>query len=156
MMLKLATVFSGIGAIEQALKRLHINHEIIFACDNGEVQIDVDTDSELEKIKSLDNPKEKLKYVKDLYSSKSKRKNFVEESYLANYSIKNNLFFEDVKLLDGTDFINKVDLFVGGSPCQSFSIAGVHIYPPQSPRSPDDIFSITAPCASYKPAKDIP
>ena len=90
-MLKLATVFSGIGAIEQALKRLHINHEIIFACDNGEVQIDVDTDSELEKIKSLDNPKEKLKYVKDLYSSKSKRKNFVEESYLANYSIKNNL-----------------------------------------------------------------
>lgn len=124
MMLKLATVFSGIGAIEQALKRLHINHEIIFACDNGEVQIDVDTDSELEKIKSLDNPKEKLKYVKDLYSSKSKRKNFVEESYLANYSIKNNLFFEDVKLLDGTDFINKVDLFVGGSPCQSFSIAG--------------------------------
>ena len=27
-------------------------------------------------------------------------------------------------LLDGTDFKNKIDLFVGGSPCQSFSIAG--------------------------------
>ena len=33
-------------------------------------------------------------------------------------------FFEDVKLLDGRDFENQVDLFVGGSPCQSFSIIG--------------------------------
>lgn len=35
-MLKLATVFSGIGAIEHALDKLNIPHEIIFACDNGE------------------------------------------------------------------------------------------------------------------------
>ena len=35
-MLKLATVFSGIGAIEYALEKLNIPHEIIFACDNGE------------------------------------------------------------------------------------------------------------------------
>ena len=35
-MIKLATVFSGIGSIEWALKRLKVNHEIIFACDNGE------------------------------------------------------------------------------------------------------------------------
>lgn len=34
--LRLATVFSGIGAIEQALLRMHINHEIVFACDNGD------------------------------------------------------------------------------------------------------------------------
>lgn len=32
----LATVFSGIGAIEQALLRKHIDHEIVFACDNGD------------------------------------------------------------------------------------------------------------------------
>ena len=37
-MLKLATVFSGIGAIEQALKRLKIKYEIKFDFDNGEVE----------------------------------------------------------------------------------------------------------------------
>ena len=34
--IRLATVFSGIGAIEQALLRTHVNHEIVFACDNGD------------------------------------------------------------------------------------------------------------------------
>ena len=32
--IKLATMFSGIGAIEFALKRLNLNSEIIFAYDN--------------------------------------------------------------------------------------------------------------------------
>ena len=31
--IRLATVFSGIGAIEQAFKRLNLNHTIIFAND---------------------------------------------------------------------------------------------------------------------------
>ena len=35
-MLKLGTVFSGIGAVEHALERLGIQYEIEFACDNGE------------------------------------------------------------------------------------------------------------------------
>ena len=38
-MIKLATVFSGIGAIEHALMRANIDHKIIFACDNGDVDI---------------------------------------------------------------------------------------------------------------------
>lgn len=38
-MIRLATVFSGIGAIEHALKRLKIEHKIVFACDNGDVNI---------------------------------------------------------------------------------------------------------------------
>lgn len=38
-MLKLATIFSGIGANEHALDKLNIPHEIIFACDNGERRI---------------------------------------------------------------------------------------------------------------------
>ena len=38
-MIKLGTVFSGIGAIEQALKRLHAQHEIVFACDNGDIEL---------------------------------------------------------------------------------------------------------------------
>ena len=124
MKIRLATVFSGIGAIEQALKRLSIDHEIEFACDNGEVLIDVDTDKELEKIKQMESAENKMQYVNDLYSSKSRRQNFVKQAYLNNYKIKNDCFFNDAKLLDGTDFKGKVDLFVGGSPCQSFSIAG--------------------------------
>lgn len=38
-MIKLGTVFSGIGAIEHALKRMGIEHQIVFACDNGDVEI---------------------------------------------------------------------------------------------------------------------
>lgn len=122
--LKLATVFSGIGAIEQALLRLNVSHEVIFACDNGEVLIDIDYDKEFCHVQKLNGPQAKCDYVKELYALKSRQHNFVQDSYLANYTLKNNLFFQDVKLLDGSDFKNKVDLFVGGSPCQSFSIAG--------------------------------
>ncbi len=38
-MIRLATVFSGIGAIEHALDRMELDHEIVFACDNGDVDI---------------------------------------------------------------------------------------------------------------------
>ena len=124
MVLRLATAFSGIGAIEQALKRLHVKHDIVFACDNGDVLIDVDTDKELQKIKMMKTYEEKNNYVKKMYNMLSRKTNFVEISYKGNYKIKDNNFFYDVKLLDGTDFNGKVDLFVGGSPCQSFSIAG--------------------------------
>ena len=34
--LRVATAFSGIGAVEQALRQLDIPHKIVFACDNGE------------------------------------------------------------------------------------------------------------------------
>ena len=37
--IRLATVFSGIGAIEHALDRMNLNHKIIFACDNGDLEI---------------------------------------------------------------------------------------------------------------------
>ena len=123
-MLKLGTVFSGIGAIEQALIRLNIEHEIVFACDNGDVEIEVDYDKELKKIKKMKTVEEKRLYVEELYKTLSRKHNFVEDAYKANYKVKNDNFFYDVKLLDGTDFKNKIDLFVGGSPCQSFSIAG--------------------------------
>lgn len=124
MKIKLATVFSGIGAIEQAFIRLNLQHEIVFACDNGDIEINVNTDKELAKIKSFKSISLKKEYVKNLYTEESKRKNFVETSYLGNYIVQNNNFFYDVRLLDGNDFKNKVDIFVGGSPCQSFSIAG--------------------------------
>ena len=123
-MLKLATVFSGIGAIEQALMRLDIEHKIEFACDNGDVDIEVDYEKELKKIKEMNSTEEKRVYVENLYKTLSRKTNFVEQAYRANYEVENNNFFYDIKLLDGTDFKNKIDLFVGGSPCQSFSIAG--------------------------------
>lgn len=37
--LKVGTLFSGIGAFEQALIQLNIPHEIKFACDNGEIEL---------------------------------------------------------------------------------------------------------------------
>ena len=123
-MIKLATAFSGIGAIEQALIRLDMEHKILFACDNGDVEIEIDADKELEKVKTLKSAKEKRDYVDNLYKQLSRKNNFVKESYFANYSIEDNMFFNDVKLLDATDFEGKVDLFVGGSPCQSFSVIG--------------------------------
>ena len=123
-MLKLATAFSGIGAIEQALKRLSIEYQIEFACDNGDIEINVDYDQELKKIKKMKTTLDKRLYVENLYKTLSRKTNFVEQAYKANYEIENDNFFYDVKLLDGTDFKNKIDLFVGGSPCQSFSIAG--------------------------------
>lgn len=121
---RLATTFSGIGAIEWGLRRLGINHEIIFACDNGNIDLNINTDEMLGKIKALNDVEEKKTVANNLYKTKSKKTNFVEISYKANYKIKDNNFFYDIKMLDGTDFKNKVDLFVGGSPCQSFSIAG--------------------------------
>lgn len=122
--IRLATTFSGIGAIEFAFKRLHLNHEIVFACDNGDIEADFNAKEEFAKIKALKNSIEKNNYVHNLYKSKTKKTNFVEISYKGNYEIKDDNFFYDVRLLDGTDFKNKVDIYVGGSPCQSFSIAG--------------------------------
>ncbi len=122
--LKLATVFSGIGAVEFALKRMNVPYDITFACDNGEREIEYDFQKEWDAIKGLKSIDEKQQYVENLYSQKTRSANYVKQSYLANYTCPENRYFEDVRLLDGTDFKNQVDLFVGGSPCQSFSSVG--------------------------------
>lgn len=122
--MNLATSFSGIGAIEQALKRMNINYDVLFACDNGDIEIDIDVQKEISHIRKLKTIEEKKNYANNLYKTLSRKHNFVEDSYKANYKVVNDNFFYDVRLLDATDFKNKVDLYVGGSPCQSFSIAG--------------------------------
>lgn len=123
-MLRLGTLFSGIGAVEQALIRMNIKHEIVFACDNGDIDIDIDIDEEKKKIFNMTSKKEKKEYVDKLYSSKSRKQNYVKQSYIANYKIKEEDFHLDIRLLDGRDYKNKIDLLVGGSPCQSFSSVG--------------------------------
>ena len=83
--LRLATAFSGIGAIEHALKRMRVEHELVFASDNDPL---------------------------------------VKQSYAANYDVEKLRWFDLVQSIDGTQFENKIDLFVGGTPCQSFSMVG--------------------------------
>ena len=123
-MIKLATLFSGIGAVEQALKRMRIPYEIIFACDNGEIEINTDEQDVKNKVFSMKTKEEKKGFIDKLYASKTKKQNHVKKSYLANYDINEEDFHLDVRFLDGRDYEGQVDLLVGGSPCQSFSSVG--------------------------------
>ena len=63
------------------------------------------------------------KMVDSLYSGLEKR-NKVKQSYMANYDLSEDNFHWNVAFLDGKQYTGQVDLFVGGSPCQSFSLVG--------------------------------
>ena len=49
---------------------------------------------------------------------------FARLSYLANHEIDEARFFTDVKELDARAYAGQIDILIGGSPCQDFSIAG--------------------------------
>lgn len=83
--LRIGTMFSGIGAIEYAFKRLNLKTEIQFASD-------------------IDS--------------------FVKQSYFANYEIEAENWYNDVHDINGDKYRGKLDILVGGSPCQSFSMVG--------------------------------
>lgn len=76
-MIRLATVFSGIGAIEHALQRMQIRNEIVFACDNGDVailtkKIGMNIDEIGNELKSLSKIIKKIQFndeVEDLYKN---------------------------------------------------------------------------------------
>lgn len=199
--LRIATVFSGIGAFEESLKQLGIPHIIKFACDNGEREPKQDLStlykvahSTLENdqadgliynlmniiftrkyknpliseevtllynnyrtlplkeaIKKIDELKpiefegesavfslgyndiqdavkslneEDIKKFVDNWYKTTRTKNFVKDSYKANYEIENDSWYEDIRFLNGKKYKGEVDLFCGGSPCQSFSTYG--------------------------------
>ncbi len=85
--MRIATLFSGIGTPEIALRRIYPNSKTIFAC-------------EIDK--------------------------FSRKSYKAMHEIDENDFHHDICELDGSRYRGKVvDILVGGSPCQSFSVAGL-------------------------------
>ncbi len=83
--INIATLFSGVGAIEYSLKRLKLNSNIVFAGD-------------------IDK--------------------FCKESYFANYKIDEKNWHDDVTEFSAKKYKYKVDLLVGGSPCQAFSMVG--------------------------------
>jgi len=83
--IRLATSFSGIGAIEYAFKRLGLKSKIIFAGD-------IDKNC--------------------------------KKSYFANYEIEEEQWHTDIRDFDASPYKGKVDIFVGGAPCQAFSIVG--------------------------------
>lgn len=47
-----------------------------------------------------------------------------KESYFANYNINEKDWFSDIREFDAQIYKNKVDIVVGGAPCQAFSMVG--------------------------------
>ncbi len=121
-MVNVATVFSGIGAAEQALHQMGVGHKIVFACDNGERYLK-ESAEEIEEILGHFSKDNKEAVIRLLYDSTGKPNN-VKKSYFANYDIDEKRWFEDIRFVDGTPYRGLVDLFIGGAPCQSFSTYG--------------------------------
>ena len=100
--MKLATVFSGIGAIEQALHRMGIDYEIVFACDNGDVELNLLEGKDLDDYTRL----KKLR-------SKKQLKNQADIEHLEELGRKENQIAEDIRI-QVQSMNNKIDkkLFV--------------------------------------------
>lgn len=49
-----------------------------------------------------------------------------KKAYFANYDISEEQWHKDIHQFDATPFKGQVDLFVGGAPCQAFSLRGKH------------------------------
>ena len=49
-----------------------------------------------------------------------------KKAYFANYNITENQWHTDVREFDAKPYKDQIDLFVGGAPCQAFSLRGKH------------------------------
>lgn len=83
----------------------------------------IDSLHHLAEINKIESYSKKKEYVNNLYKGHENR-NRVKISYMANYKCDEDHFHWDVTFVDGHQYRNQVDLFVGGSPCQSFSQLG--------------------------------
>lgn len=83
----------------------------------------INTEFYRKEVFSIKSKSEQKKYVDSLYQ-KYDSQNKVKQAYLANYNISDEAFHWNVSFLDGTHYKDQIDLFVGGSPCQSFSLVG--------------------------------
>lgn len=92
-------------------ERLEMLHDKLFY---------LETNNDLRQLESYE---EKKAYVDKLYAGKESQ-NKVKQSYMANYKLSEENFHWNVAFLDGKQYAGQVDLFVGGSPCQSFSLVG--------------------------------
>lgn len=123
--MKVATVFSGIGAPEYALKTFFPDKkvEIVFACDCGETKRSLNLEEE-KILRAIKDQKIRQDKTKELYA-KIRKCNRVKETYLANNpEVREDQWYDDIRFIDGKPYEGKVDLFIGGSPCQSFSLMG--------------------------------
>ena len=77
-MVKLATLFSGIGAIEEAFIKQKIDYKIIFAADNGERELQTSAEDIREKTSGM-TLIEKNKYIEELYLKEGKKENFMQK-----------------------------------------------------------------------------
>lgn len=121
-MINIATVFSGIGAPEEAFRQLDLEYNILFACDNGERELSKTYEEILQETEGF-TYEDRINYVNKLYDD-TKKVNYVKKSYFANYNIDEDRWYEDVRFIDGKRYKEQVDFLIGGSPCQSFSTYG--------------------------------
>ncbi|MGL4863776.1 MAG: DNA cytosine methyltransferase, partial [Cetobacterium sp.] len=110
-MIRLATVFSGVGAIEHALQRLNIDHKLVFACDNGGVNIfGKDIDDTFSEIRNeLDYLKDHIEnlFIPGFESYIEKLKNDLNLLTLSFNELENNIKNKNLNLKTIT---NKLDI----------------------------------------------
>ncbi len=116
--MRLATVFSGIGSIEQALIRMGIDFNVVFACDNGDVELDLLTGEDLNEYTRLKKlrSKKQLREQNDatLLENLGRRENELAEQLRQHiYNLPNRL--EKKQFVDelyrrhgkGTNFVKR-------------------------------------------------
>lgn len=85
--MRIGTLFSGIGAPEQAAIRVYGDDlKMVFACEWDK---------------------------------------FARQSFTAIYDFDGEHFHKDINDMNGKQYAEQVDIIIGGSPCQDFSIAGL-------------------------------
>ena len=103
--LRVATVFSGIGAIEESLKQLNISHIIKFACDNGEREPKTDLKTLFKVAKSVlseSKAEDLIRLYINIIFTKRKIRNAVLEEDVHN-------LYKEIRPLEIKAAIKKID-----------------------------------------------